>query len=194
MCSSVRRKSSHQQARLAACSYGTRASPFSLPQAVQWDFRSVNNVFIAPVDTPRTTSPSPPSPTHEPSASVAVSTASPTSLQKKAFAGTVEPSPNTRYQHPVVRSVRTCSISGYSLKICVYHCLLEVGAPLVVCHFIVALLLDLWVLLKDVRHGSLRGITKAKAERPNERRRNKRRVEVWVCRRWVPYGASASRG
>lgn len=51
--------------------------------------------------------------------------------------------------------------------------LLDVGAPLVVCHFIVAFLLDLWVLLEDVRHGGLKG---RNGNRPNvaERRGNKR--------------------
>lgn len=47
----------------------------------------------------------------------------------------------------------------------VYLFLLDVGAPLVVGHFVVAFLLDLWVLLEDVRHGSLKGAVNGK--RPN---------------------------
>lgn len=77
--------------------------------------------------------------------------------RKKVFAGTLETATNVWYQqHPAAASSHMVWPPFKCLVRYVYLRLLDVGAPLVVCHFIVAFLLDLGVLLEDVCHGSLK--------------------------------------
>lgn len=79
--------------------------------------------------------------------------------QKKKLVLVIVAAEYTRGPHSTAtRSDALCarnSVVGRSTD--VEH-LLEVGAPLVVGHLVVALLLDLGVLLEDIRHGRLSAV------------------------------------